>query len=82
MQISQVLTKALFKIFYDWSPTVSLDLHESVPLLYISTGTGPYNETIDLITIGEWQTMSNHDITLLAAQGILGVFTWVFSDGW
>jgi hypothetical protein len=82
LQVSQALTKALFKIFYDWHPTVSLDLHESVPLLYISTGTGPYNETIDPITIGEWQTMANHDITSLAAQGIPGVFTWAFYDGW
>ncbi|GAB3880768.1 M14 family zinc carboxypeptidase [Spirosoma agri] len=82
LQVSQALTKALFKIFYDWHPTVSLDLHESVPLLYISTGTGPYNETIDPITIGEWQTMANHDITSLASQGIPGVFTWAFYDGW
>jgi len=82
LQVSQALTKALYKIFYDWHPTVSLDLHESVPLLYISTGTGPYNETIDPITIGEWQIMANHDITTLAAQGIPGVFTWAFYDGW
>ncbi|GAB3955206.1 M14 family metallopeptidase [Spirosoma harenae] len=82
LQVSQAITKAMFKIYYDWHPTVSLDLHESVPLLYISTGTGPYNETIDPITIGEWQTMANHDITSLAAQGIPGVFTWAFYDGW
>jgi len=82
LQISQALTKALYKVFYEWHPTVSLDLHESVPLLYISTGTGPYNETIDPITIGEWQIMANHDITALAAQGIPGVFTWAFYDGW
>lgn len=82
LQVSQALTKAMFNIFYDWHPTASLDLHESVPLLYISTGTGPYNETIDPITIGEWQTMANHDMTALAAQGLPGVFTWAFYDGW
>ncbi|GAB2579914.1 M14 family zinc carboxypeptidase [Spirosoma areae] len=82
LQVSQALTKALFNVFYDWHPTVSLDLHESVPLLYISTGTGPYNETIDPITIGEWQIMAHHDITALAAQGVPGVFTWAFYDGW
>ena len=59
-----------------------LDLHESVPLIYMSTGTGPYNETIDPITIGEWQVMANHDITTLAAQGLPGAFTWAFYDGW
>lgn len=82
LQVSQAITKAMFKIFYDWHPTASLDLHESVPLLYISTGTGPYNETIDPITIGEWQTLGNHDMGALAAQGLPGVFTWAFYDGW
>ena len=82
LQMSQAITKGLLKIYYEWHPVVSLDLHESVPLLYISTGTGPYNETIDPITIGEWQTMAHHDITSLAAQGLPGVFTWAFYDGW
>ena len=82
LQMSQAITKGMMKAYYDWHPVVSLDLHESVPLLYISTGTGPYNETIDPITIGEWQTMAHHDITTLAAQGLPGVFTWAFYDGW
>ena len=82
LQLSQAITKSLQKTYFDWHPVVSLDLHESVPLLYISTGTGPYNETVDPITIGEWQTMAHHDITSLAAQGLPGVFTWAFYDGW
>ncbi len=82
LQLTQAITKGLLKIYFDWHPVVSLDLHESVPLLYISTGTGPYNETIDPITIGEWQTMAHHDITALSAQGLPGVFTWAFYDGW
>jgi hypothetical protein len=82
LQSSQALTKAMYKIYYDWHPTVMLDLHESVPLLYISTGTGPYNDAIDPITIGEWQTMANHEMTALASQGLPGVFTWAFYDGW
>ena len=82
IQVSQQLTKAIYNIYYDWHPTVMLDLHESVPLIYMSTGTGPYNETIDPITIGEWQVMANHDITSLAAQGLPGAFTWAFYDGW
>ncbi|MEJ0055008.1 MAG: hypothetical protein WDN75_04765 [Bacteroidota bacterium] len=52
------------------------DLHESVALIYMSTGTGPYNETMDPITIGEWQVFANHDITTLASQGLPGAFTW------
>ena len=47
IQISQAITKTIFNIYYDWHPTVMLDLHESLPLIYMSTGTGPYNENID-----------------------------------
>ena len=82
IQISQSITKAIFNIYYDWHPTVMLDLHESLPLIYMSTGTGPYNENIDPITIGEWQVMANNDITALAVQGLPGAFTWAFYDGW
>ena len=82
LQITQELTKAIYKIYYDWHPTVMHDLHESVPLIYMSTGTGPYNETIDPILVGEWQVMANHDVTALASQGLPGAFTWAFYDGW
>src|SRR3990170_4433616 len=82
IQISQALTKAFYKSYFDWHPVIEHDLHESVPLLYISTGTGPYNETVDPITIGEWQLLANHDMTTLTAQGLPGVWTWGFYDGW
>lgn len=82
LQISQALTKAIFKLYYEWHPVVMLDLHESVPLIYMSTGTGPYNEAVDPITVGEWQVMANYDITTLASQGLPGAFTWAFYDGW
>ena len=82
LQITQEITKNIFKIYYDWHPNVMLDLHESVPLLYISTGTGPYNENVDPITIGEWQTIANYEMTSLASQGLPGVFNWAFYDGW
>ncbi|MGA0155204.1 MAG: M14 family zinc carboxypeptidase [Flavobacteriaceae bacterium] len=82
LQITQAITKNIFKIYYDWHPNVMLDLHESVPLLYISTGTGPYNENVDPITVGEWQTIANYEMTSLAAQGLPGVFHWAFYDGW
>ena len=82
LQNSQQLTKAIYKMYYDWHPTIIHDLHESLPLLYVSTGTGPYNETVDPITIGEWQIFANHDVTSLATQGLPGTFTWAFYDGW
>ena len=75
IQISQNLTKAIYKAYFDWYPAVSLDLHESVPLLYVSTGTGPYNEVIDPVTISEWQLLANHDVSTLTALGVPGVWT-------
>jgi hypothetical protein len=82
LQVSQALTKAIFKVYYDYHPITMLDLHESVPLLYISTGTGPYNTYVDPITIGEWQVMANHDLTQVTAEGLPGAFTWGFYNGW
>ena len=82
IQISQALTRALYDVYYDWHPLVMHDLHESVPLLYISTGTGPYNVTNDPVAVGEWQLLANNDITALSALGMPGVWTWGFFDGW
>lgn len=82
LQVSQALTKAIFEVFYEYHPIAMLDLHESVPLLYISTGTGPYNTYVDPISIGEWQVMANHDLTQATAEGLPGVFTWAFYNGW
>ena len=48
------LTRNVTKTFVDWKPTVMHDLHEQSTYLYASTGTGPYNEQIDPITIDEW----------------------------
>ncbi|HEU5208522.1 MAG TPA: M14 family zinc carboxypeptidase [Longimicrobiales bacterium] len=82
IQVSQELTRALFRAYYDWHPLVIHDLHESVPLLYISTGTGPYNHENDPIVVGEWQLFANNDITRLSAQNMPGVWHWGFFDGW
>ena len=82
IQISQALSRAIYGIYYDWHPLVMHDLHESVPLLYISTGTGPYNVTNDPILISEWQLLANNEITAMNAAGLPGVWTWGFFDGW
>ena len=47
--------------FYDFHPQVMHDLHESVPLLYIMTGYGPYNRAIDPVTISEWTQLGYHE---------------------
>ena len=82
LQVSQAVTKSIFKTYFEYHPITMLDLHESVPLLYVSTGTGPYNTYLDPITIGEWQVMANNDLTQVTAEGLPGAFTWAFYNGW
>lgn len=82
LQVSQGITKSIYKAFFEYHPTVMLDLHESLPLFYVSTGTGPYNDFVDPITVGEWQIMANYDLTTMASEGMPGAFTWAFYDGW
>jgi len=42
--MSANLTRNMLKGFLTWHPTIVHDLHESVPFMYIMTGTGPYND--------------------------------------
>jgi hypothetical protein len=47
LQLTLALSRQVVGLFEHWKYPVGLDLHESVPFLYVSTGTGPYNPTID-----------------------------------
>lgn len=80
--MSQVLTRTMMRAFFNWHPTVLHDLHESVPFLYTSTGTGPYNRELDPIVITEWHELAFHEITELTRRGLPGVWTHDFYDGW
>jgi Zinc carboxypeptidase len=82
MVMSQNLTKNFLRGFLYWHPTVVHDLHESVPFLYTSTGTGPYNDEYDPIVVDEWHTLAYHEITELTRRGLPGVWTHGFYDGW
>ena len=82
MVVSQRITQNYMKGFLYWRPTITHDLHESVPFLYISTGTGPYNDEFDPITIAEWHTLAYNEITELTRRGLAGVWTHGFYDGW
>ncbi|MEX0980202.1 MAG: M14 family zinc carboxypeptidase, partial [Gemmatimonadota bacterium] len=82
LQLSARLTQELTQLFLEWKFPVGHDLHESVPYLYVSTGTGPYNNTVDPITVSEWQWFSNYEVTRLTAEGMPGVWTHGFYDGW
>ena len=70
------------KAYYDFHPQVMHDLHESVPFLYISTGTGPFNPALDPMMIDEWHRMGFHEVDELTRRGLPGVWLHGFWDGW
>jgi hypothetical protein len=80
--LTLALSRNMLKAYLDWHPTVMHDLHESVPYLYIMTGTGPYNAWLDPIVISEWQSMAYHEIEEMTKRGVIGVWTHGFYDGW
>ena len=80
--LTLALTRHLLKSFLHWKQTIWHDLHESVPYLYTSTGTGPYNEYIDPITINEWHNLAHAEVTQLTKRGMPGVWTHGFYNGW
>jgi len=76
------LTRHINRQFLEWTPQVMHDLHESVSYLYSSTGTGPYNESLDPITVNEWWMMAQADVMEMTKRGVPGVWTYGFYDGW
>jgi hypothetical protein len=76
------LTRNQMKTFLEYHPAILHDLHESVPFLYTSTGTGPYNAWLDPITIDEWQLLASHEVEEMTKRGVPGVWTHGFYDGW
>jgi len=75
------LTRATQDAFLRWHPIVVHDLHESIPLLSIWTGTGPYNVNVDPITMTEWHAIAFHEVTTMTAFGMPGVWTYGFGEG-
>lgn len=82
MAMSLALSRAMMRTFLEWHPQVLHDLHESVPFLYTSTGTGPYNAWLDPIVINEWHLLAYHEIEEMTKRGVPGVWTHGFYDGW
>jgi len=76
------LTKNTTRTFLEWTPTIMHDLHESVTYLYASTGSGPYNEQLDPITVNEWWMLAENEVMEMAKRGVPGVWTYGFYDGW
>ncbi len=80
--LALTLTDNLLKTYFEWHPIIMHDLHESVPYLYTSTGTGPYNAWLDPITINEWQELAYVEISEMTKRKVPGVWTHGFFDGW
>jgi hypothetical protein len=82
IQRKLALTRATQDAFLRWHPAVVHDLHESIPLLSIWTGTGPYNVNLDPIILTEWHAIAFHEVTTLTGFGMPGVWTYGFGEGW
>ncbi len=76
------LTKNTTKTFLEWTPTIMHDLHEAQTYLYASTGSGPYNEQLDAITVNEWWMLAENEVMEMTKRGVPGVWTYGFYDGW
>ncbi|HYI08500.1 MAG TPA: M14 family zinc carboxypeptidase [Thermoanaerobaculia bacterium] len=82
INMSLALSQNAMKAYYEFHPQVMHDLHESVPFLYISTGTGPFNPALDPLMIDEWHRMGFHEMDELTRRGLPGVWLHGFWDGW
>ena len=76
------LSQNVLAAFLDLHPQVLHDLHESVNLLYVSTGTGPYNPIVDPIQVNEWWLLAQNEILEMTKRGVPGVWTYNYYDGW
>jgi hypothetical protein len=76
------LTQNITRTFLEWHPTILHDLHEAQSYLYVSTGTGPYNTSLDAIQINEWWLLAETEVMEMAKRGVPGVWTYGFYDGW
>ncbi len=76
------ITRNFTQAVLEWHPTVLHDLHEAQSYLYVSTGTGPYNPSLDPIQIDEWWLLAETEVMEMAKRGVPGVFTYGFYDGW
>ena len=76
------LSRHLINNFLEWHPQVLHDLHESASHLYVSTGTGPYNAWLDPIVVDEWHMIAYQEVNKMTREGVPGVWTHGFYDGW
>ena len=82
MGLALALSQNVLHSYFDFHPQIIHDLHESVPFMYVSTGTGPYNASLDPIMVDEWHRMAWHEVQEMTRRGVPGVWTYGFYDGW
>jgi hypothetical protein len=82
MGLALALSRNVLNAYFDFHPQIVHDLHESVPFMYVSTGTGPYNASLDPIMVDEWHRMAWHEVQEMTRRGVPGVWTYGFFDGW
>jgi len=76
------LTQNMTKYILEWHPTILHDLHEAQSYLYVSTGTGPYNPSLDPVASNEWWLLAETEVMEMSKRKVPGVFTYGFYDGW
>ncbi len=76
------LSRHIMETFLEFRPQVLHDLHESASHLYVSTGTGPYNAWVDPILVDEWHLIAYQEVNEMTREGVPGVWTHGFYDGW
>ena len=77
-----MLTQNITRGVLAWHPTILHDLHEAQSYLYVSTGTGPYNPSLDPIASDEWWLLAETEVMEMAKRNVPGVWTYGFYDGW
>lgn len=82
LALSLDLSKHIMETFLEFHPQILHDLHESASHLYVSTGTGPYNAWVDPILVDEWHMIAYQEVNEMTREGVPGVWTHGFYDGW
>ena len=80
--LSQPQTRALLNLFDRFHPQVIDDFHESLPFLYIFTGTGPNYPRYDPIYEGELLWLAHHEMAQMLRWGMPGVWVHDFAQAW
>ena len=82
INLTLALSRNMMNAYNEWHPQVMHDLHESVPFLYVSTGTGPFNPALDPLMVDEWHRMGFNEVDEMTRRGVPGVWLHGFWDGW